>query len=77
MTDLTRLTLTEAQKGLRNKDFSSVELTQSFLKRMEENKDLNVYITETPEQALEQAKTSDQRLASGKGGGIRRFAPGY
>jgi len=68
MTDLTRLTLTEARKALDKKDFSAVDLTNAFLKRMEDKRDLNVYITETPEQALQQAKLSDQRLSKGQGG---------
>ena len=68
MTDLTRLTLTEARKALDKKDFSAVDLTNAFLKRMEDKRDLNVYITETPEQALQQAKLSDRRLSKGQGG---------
>jgi aspartyl-tRNA(Asn)/glutamyl-tRNA(Gln) amidotransferase subunit A len=68
MTDLTDLTLTEASNGLIKKDFSAVELTQSFLKRMEALRNLNAYITEIPDQALQQAKESDQRLSQGQYG---------
>ena len=68
MTDLTQLTLTETIKGLENKEFSSVEVTESYLKKMEEKRDLNAYITETPEKALEMAKASDERRAQGKAG---------
>jgi aspartyl-tRNA(Asn)/glutamyl-tRNA(Gln) amidotransferase subunit A len=68
MTDLTALTLTQARKGLRKKDFSSVELTQAFLRRMESLRHLNAYITETPDQALQQAKTSDQKLSQNQTG---------
>ncbi|RZI45395.1 Asp-tRNA(Asn)/Glu-tRNA(Gln) amidotransferase subunit GatA [Candidatus Finniella inopinata] len=70
MTNLTTLTLTEARKGLAKKDFSAVDLTSAFLKRMEDKRSLNAYITETPEQALEQAKLSDQRLSEGQGGAL-------
>ena len=68
MTDLTQLTLTETIKGLENKEFSSVEVTEAYLKNMEEKRDLNAYITETPERALEMAKASDERRAQGKAG---------
>jgi len=64
--DLTKLTLTEAKSGLLNKDFTSVEITEAFIKRIEEQRDLNAYITETPEQAIAQAKESDKMIASGK-----------
>lgn len=67
MTKLTCLTLSEAQKGLRAKHFSAVELTQAFIQRMAEKRDLNAYITETPDHALKQANVSDQLLAKGEG----------
>ncbi|MBO7333071.1 MAG: Asp-tRNA(Asn)/Glu-tRNA(Gln) amidotransferase subunit GatA [Alphaproteobacteria bacterium] len=65
MTDLTELTLSESLKGLEEKKFSSVELTNAYLKKMEEKRHLNAYITETPEHALEMAKTSDERRSAG------------
>ncbi len=64
MTDLTKLTLTEAREALLTKKCSAVELTQSFIDRMEKHRDLNVYITEAPEIALAQAKDADKRIAS-------------
>lgn len=64
MTDLTNLTLTEARDALLNKKCSAVELTQCFIDRMEKHRDLNAYITETPEVALAQAKESDKRIAA-------------
>ena len=66
MTDLTDLTLSESLKGLEEKKFSSVELTEAYLKKMEEKRHLNAFITETPEHALEMAKASDVRRAAGK-----------
>ncbi len=65
MTNLTNLTIAEALNGLKNKDFTSVELTQAHIDVMAAQKDLNAYIVETPEQALEQAKASDAKRASG------------
>lgn len=58
-------TITEALKKLRNKEISSVELTQAYLKRIEQYGDkLNCYITKTPERALADAMASDIRYAT-------------
>lgn len=65
MTNFSELTLKEAQNMLKNKDFSATEITRHFIGEMEAAQDLNAYITETPELALEQAKASDARIASG------------
>ena len=58
-------TLAELSLGLQAKAYSSVELTQFFLARIEQHQQLNAYITVTPELALAQAKAADQRLANG------------
>ena len=68
MSDLTNLTITKALKGLENKDFSSVELTQAHIDAMAKYKDLNCYIVETPDIALKQAEESDKRRADGNAG---------
>jgi aspartyl-tRNA(Asn)/glutamyl-tRNA(Gln) amidotransferase subunit A len=60
-----QLTLKELQKGLNNKEFSSVELTSHFIKRVQ-NSELNAFITITDELALVQAKKADSIIASGK-----------
>ncbi len=70
MTDLTDLTITDALKGLKNKDFTAVELTQEHVDAMTAAQDLNCYITETPELAMEQAKASDERRASDNAGSL-------
>ncbi|MGR9116822.1 MAG: Asp-tRNA(Asn)/Glu-tRNA(Gln) amidotransferase subunit GatA [Gammaproteobacteria bacterium] len=59
-------TIAELAKGLRSGEFSSVELTQAFLARIERNQTLNCYITVTAEQALAQAQAADARLAEGQ-----------
>ncbi len=66
MTNLTSLTIAEALDGLEKKNFSSTELTQAHIDNMAQHKNLNAFIVETPELALEQAKASDERRASGK-----------
>ena len=65
MTELTDLTIETALKGLKNKEFTSVELTQAHIDMMEKHKDLYAFITETPDLALKQAKASDEKRASG------------
>jgi len=59
-----QLTLKELQKGLSNKEFSSVELTTHFIKRIQ-NSELNAFISITDDLALEQAKKADLIIASG------------
>ncbi len=66
MSEIFNLSLTELSAGLQQKDFSSVEVTQSFLARMEAHADLNAYITSCPESALEEAKKADARLQAGE-----------
>lgn len=66
MTDLTRLTLAEARKGLKAKSFTAKELTQAFIDAIEAaNPALNAYIETTAERALAQAAESDARIARG------------
>ena len=68
MTDLVELTIAEALDGLAKKEFSAVELTQAHLKEMEKARELNAYVLETPEIALERARRSDERRAKGAAG---------
>ncbi|MFG1402983.1 Asp-tRNA(Asn)/Glu-tRNA(Gln) amidotransferase subunit GatA [Xanthobacter sediminis] len=68
MTNLTQLTLTEAREGLAEGEFTSVELTEAYLKAMAEARHLNAYVLETPEIALKMAQESDARIASGDTG---------
>ena len=61
-----KLTIVEALKGLKSKNFTSVELVQSYLLQMEKYKHLNSYITETADIALKDAKMADLNIISGK-----------
>jgi len=68
-TDLTRLTLAAARKGLDAREFTALELTDAYLSAIEAaNPKLNAYIAVTAEQARDMAKGSDGKLASGQGG---------
>ena len=71
MTDLTRLTIAEAREGLKNKDYTSSELTEAFLTNIEAaNGALNAYVAVTEDKAREMAAASDARLAKGEGGAL-------
>lgn len=66
MTQLHQLSVKALSDGLKNHQFSSVELTQHFLDRIgKHDKDINGFITVTPELALQQAKQADKRLSQG------------
>ncbi|WP_290702571.1 Asp-tRNA(Asn)/Glu-tRNA(Gln) amidotransferase subunit GatA [Amphritea sp.] len=59
-------TLAELAQGLASGEFSSVELTRSYLDRIKaEDGALNSFITVTETQALAQAEAADQRRAAG------------
>jgi len=61
-----KFSVSELSNGLKNRDFSSIELTQHYLKRIDRS-DLNAFITVTDELALSQARAADAKLASGSG----------
>ncbi|MCW8125197.1 Asp-tRNA(Asn)/Glu-tRNA(Gln) amidotransferase subunit GatA [Microbulbifer halophilus] len=61
-----QLTIAEIIRGLRNREFSSVEITRQLLDRIEQRDgNYNSFITVTAEQALQQAGAADRRLAEG------------
>ena len=69
MTDLTKLTLSEARDGLTTKAFKATELADAFIGAIEKaNPAINAYVLQTPDHARAQAKESDKRLAAGKAG---------
>jgi len=65
MTKLTDLNIATARDGLAKGDFSAAELAEAYIQAVEAGRDLNAYITETPEVALERARESDDRRAKG------------
>jgi len=65
--ELHEFTLKQQLDGLRNSTFSSVELTQNYLKRIKsKDPSINSYITVTEELALKQAEDADDRYSKGK-----------
>ncbi len=66
MSTLHLSSVAELAAGLRRREFSSVELTQALLTRIERlDPQLNSFITVTGAQALESAQGADARLARG------------
>ena len=69
MTDLTKLTLTDALDSLAAKKVSSAELTDAFLAAIDKaNPHLNAYVAVTHDKARAMAKASDERRAKGSAG---------
>lgn len=66
MTDLHRLSIREMTEGLANAQFSSREITEHYLKRIEKiDAQVKSYVTVTPEQALAEADAADALLKAG------------
>lgn len=62
----TYLTITQALEGLKKKEFTSVELTEMYLKRIKSvEPKVNAFVTVTEEEALKQAKDADRKRAEG------------
>ncbi len=64
--DLLSLDIASIHEGFRKKTFSAQEVTAAYLSKMEETRELNAYVLETPEVALEAAKKTDVRLSKGE-----------
>jgi aspartyl-tRNA(Asn)/glutamyl-tRNA(Gln) amidotransferase subunit A len=62
-------TVAEIARGLRAREFSSVEITRHFLGRIDHaNASLNAFVTVTPERAMADARLADERIARGDAG---------
>lgn len=59
-------TISEARSGLKKKEFSSVELMEYYLKRIDDYSQLNAYVTIDKEKALDSAKQADEKIANGE-----------
>ena len=56
--NLETLTLQEQIDGLREKKFSSVELVENYISVIEDNEDLNIFVSNDFERALKKAKNA-------------------
>lgn len=70
MSDLIKLSIKEARKGLDKGDFSATELAQAHIAEVEVQRGLNAFITETPDIALAQAAQADANIAEGNAGAL-------
>jgi len=68
MAELNHNTIAGALDGLAKKQFSARELAGAHVMQMAKHRDLNAYVTETPEKALAMAEASDARRAKGEAG---------
>jgi aspartyl-tRNA(Asn)/glutamyl-tRNA(Gln) amidotransferase subunit A len=74
--DLAVLTVTRAAQALRAKEISALELTEAYLRRIEQlNPRVNAYVTVTAERAREDAKRADAELAAGRDRGPLQGVP--
>ncbi len=68
MSALTELGIAEARTALEKGETSARELAEAQIAAMELARDLNLFITETPDQALAMAEQSDARRRQGEAG---------
>lgn len=59
---LSYLTITQIKQGLTSREFSCTELVKYYLKRIDDNKNLNAYITVATASALAQAQEVDRKI---------------
>lgn len=65
--DIKTLTIAQAKNDLKEKKYSSTELTKAYLKRIKQiNPKLNSFLTITEQEALQVAQESDKKIAEGK-----------
>lgn len=63
--DITKLTYQEIRKGYEKKDFLPSEVIKAHIKRMDQHRELNVFLSETTEKALVAAAVADENMANG------------
>jgi len=61
MSKISELSLTKIVNGIKKKEFSSEEVTKSFIDRSKKSKKLNAYITECFDEALKSSKNFDKK----------------
>ncbi|MFH1461216.1 MAG: Asp-tRNA(Asn)/Glu-tRNA(Gln) amidotransferase subunit GatA [Patescibacteria group bacterium] len=64
---LNQLTIKQAHQGLKNKEFSAVELTEAVLNQIKKtDHEIKAFLTICEETALAQAKRADNKIANGE-----------
>ncbi len=65
--EISQLKINQIHQKLVDKEISSVELTKAYLDRIEKiDKDINAFLTITPDLALNQAKEVDKKISEGE-----------
>ena len=77
MTNLTDLSITEAQALLATRKISATDLVAAHAAKIEQNRGLNAFITETLDRAAAQAKASDAKPATAPRGKLEGIPLGY
>ncbi|MDD4409449.1 MAG: Asp-tRNA(Asn)/Glu-tRNA(Gln) amidotransferase subunit GatA [Candidatus Pacebacteria bacterium] len=76
MINLQNLTIKEVHEHLKNKDFSSSEITKAYLENIKiKDPDIKAYISITEESALLQASKVDEKIASNASIGLLEGVP--
>ncbi|MBU1446260.1 Asp-tRNA(Asn)/Glu-tRNA(Gln) amidotransferase subunit GatA [Patescibacteria group bacterium] len=74
--DISNLTIESAHEALKNKEISCVDMTKAFLDNAKKSNDeLNIFITISEEEALQQALEVDKKIAAGEEIGILEGIP--
>lgn len=64
---LNELTISKTHEGFKKKEFSALEVCQSYLDEIEEkDKDISAFLTINKDSALSQAKKIDEMISAGK-----------
>ena len=61
MSNISEFSLTRIVSGIKKKDFTSEEVTRSFINNSKKSKKLNTYITECFDQAIQSAKNFNKK----------------
>ena len=78
MNDLTNLTIHEALSLLKEKKISPVELTEAYVKQIEDNnKKYNAYVTLNTDEAMHHAQNSEKNYLSGQNRKLEGIALGF
>ena len=65
MSDLLKFNLLQAEKAIKNKEFTSVELTNAYIKAIDDTYSLGAYLETVKEKSLDMALKSDKNIADG------------
>ena len=65
MSNISEFSLTKLVSGIKKKEFTSEEVTKSFISNAEKSKKLNTYITECFDEAIKYAKNFDKKKEYG------------